>query len=122
MANEITITLSASVANSYFKSSFQPGSIQLNQTAIGGHMPIVSVGTSEEALTFGDISTLGYVALRNLDTTNYVDIGPESGGAMVAMIRLKAGNVAIMRLKPGITVRAQANTAAVKLQVWALED
>lgn len=122
MANEITITLSASVANAYFKSSFQPGSIQLNQTAIGGHMPIVSVGTSEEALTFGDISTLGYMALRNLDTTNYVDIGPESGGAMVPMVRLKAGNVAIMRLKPGITVRAQANTAAVKLQVWALED
>lgn len=122
MANEITITLSASCANGYFKSAFQPGSIQLNQTAIGGHGPVVSVGTSEEALTFGDISTLGYMALRNLDTTNYVDIGPESGGAMVPMVRLKAGNVAIMRLKPGITVRAQANTAAVKLQVWALED
>lgn len=122
MANEISLTVNMQVSNGNFRTSFTPGTIQVDQAAIGGHMPIVSVGTTEEVLGFGDIGTLGYMALRNLDGTNYVDIGPESGGAMVPIIRLEAGNVAVMRLKPGITVRAQANTAAVKLQVVALED
>jgi hypothetical protein len=119
---EITITASGVVSNGNFRSSFAPGTISVTQNAIGGHMPIIAVGTSEEVLSFGDIGTLGYVAFRNLDATNYVEIGPEASGALVSFIKLKAGNVAIMRLTPGITVRAKANTASVKLQMWALED
>lgn len=122
MANEISATVNVQVSNGNFRSSFAPGTVQITQSAIGGHMPIVTVGTSEEVIGFGDITTLGLAALRNLDATNYVRVGPESGGAMVPMLRIKPGEVQFLRLEPGITVRAQANTAAVKLHVWALND
>lgn len=122
MANEITLNVSMAVVNAKLKASFAPGTLQVTQAAVGGHFPIISVGTSDEAIDDGDVGTLGYVAFRNLDSTNYVDIGPDSGGAIVPMIRLEAGDVAIMRVKPGITMRAQANTAAVKLQMFLLED
>lgn len=121
MANEITVGLSMNVSNGYFVDQFQPGTIQITQAAIGGHSPIVIVGTSEEDLGTGDISTLGLCALRNLDTTNYVTYGPKSAGSMVALGRIKAGEVAFFRFEPGITLRWIANTSSVKIQVKLLE-
>lgn len=122
MADELKITVSTTLTNGYFKDTNQPGTISVTQAAIGAHMPVVSVGTAEEDLTTGDISTLGWVYLRNMDTTNYVTLGPKSGGAMVAFGRLKAGEVAVLRLEPGITLRWQANTAAVKVLVKLYEN
>ena len=122
MANEIQTTLNVAVVNGNFRQTFAPGTIQITQTAQGAHSPVVSVGTSEEDLSVGDISTLGVLCLRNLDSANYVQWGPKSGGAMVAVGRLKAGEVAYIRLEPGITLRWIANTAAVKVQVMLLEN
>ena len=82
----------------------------------------MSVGTSEEDLSVGDVGTVGWLFLRNLDSSNYVVFGPKSGGAMVAFGRLKAGEVAALRVSSGVTLRWQANTAAVKVQVILLED
>lgn len=122
MANEIQTTLNVAVVNGNFRQTFAPGTIQITQAAQGAHSPIVSVGTSEEDLTTGDVGTLGVLCLRNLDTTNYVQWGPKSGGAMVAIGRIKAGEVAFLRLEPGITIRWIANTAACKVQVMLLEN
>jgi hypothetical protein len=41
---------------------------------------------------------------------------------MVPFIRLEAGESCALRLSPGITIKAQANTAAVKMKVLILED
>jgi hypothetical protein len=82
-----------------------------------------AIGTSEEAITIpGDIATLGYASFTNMDATNYVTIGPDSGGAMVAAMRLKAGESAVLRLSPGASYRAQANTAAVNLDINVFND
>jgi hypothetical protein len=121
MANEITITQKLSVSNGGYAATFDSGSLKRDQAAIGAHAPVISVGTSEETISAGDVSTLGYVAFKNLDAANYVDIGPDSTG-LVGFIRLEPGDCAIFRLKPGITIKAQANTAAVKLQMLLLED
>jgi hypothetical protein len=95
---------------------------EITQAAQGAHSPVVSVETVEEDLPIGDITTLGWLYLRNLDTTNYVTYGPKSGGAMVAFGRIKPGEPALMRLEPGITLRWVANTAAVKIQVKLFQD
>jgi hypothetical protein len=123
MANEITLTLKGLVVNGYLRSEFNPGALQFTQTTIGGHFPIVSVGTSEEDFDTGDvgIANAGILMMRNLDTTNYVTYGPKSGGVMVAFGRIKAGEPAAFRLEPSITMRWIANTAAVKVQVWLLQ-
>lgn len=122
MANEITISAKLAVSNGNLSDNLTVNQ-RVDQAAALAHNPVIDVGTSEEVIGTGDIGTLGWVIFRNLDATNYVDIGPESGGSMVAMIRAEAGEVAgPFRLKPGITLRAQANTAAVKLAMLLLED
>ena len=121
MANEITLSVYGQVVNGNFTSRFQPGNVQITQTTLGSHAPIVVVGTSEEDMSFGDIGTVGIVAMRNLDSTNYVQYGPKSGGVMVAFGRLKAGEVAVFRMDSAVTMRWVANTASCKVQVWALE-
>jgi hypothetical protein len=122
MANEITVTIKGVLSNGYLKDSFDPGQVTITQSAKRAARPVIDVGTTEEALVTTDVSTLGWVFFRNLDTTNFVDIGPESAGAMVAMVRLKAGECAAMRLKPGITLRAKADTAAVLLEMKLWND
>lgn len=123
MADEISITSIIRVSNGAFNDLFAPSSLQITQSAIGQEASVQVIGTSEEVVTVsGDVSTLGVAAFQNLDTVNYVDIGPESAGALVGFIRLKAGEFGTIRLKPGITIRAQANTSAVKLKKWILND
>lgn len=119
MANEITINLSMQVAKGNFSTSFAPGALQFDQTAIGAHMPIVDVGTTEETLSLGDVSTEGWIVMRNLDSSNYIQLGFSTG---VYGIRMEAGEVACFRMNPGLTIYAKANTSACKLQVIALED
>lgn len=122
MAGTLRVTVGAELTNGYAKDSFQPGQITVTQDAIGGVHSIVTIGTSEEAITTTDVSTLGWCFMRNLDTANYVEWGPESGGSMVAVGRMEFGEVVACRLKPGITLRAQANTAACKVEIWIAQD
>ncbi len=125
MANEIAISLNATVTNGYLKHSIQPGSLSFDQAAIGAHAPVVSVTTSEMNLATGDISTLGWLFMRNLDDTNYVTWGvsTSTGASMSPAVgRMETGEIAALRLNPGATIRMLANTAACKVQVWLFED
>lgn len=124
MANEIKVTASLSCTNGNF---ILPtiGSAQqsITQSTLGGGGPgYLSIGTSEEAVTFTDVSSLGWCYIRNLDGTNFVTFGPESGGAMVTVGKLKAGEACVLRFQPGITFRMKADTAAVKVQIICLEN
>lgn len=123
MANELTIDINAQLANGSHEETFQTGQLQFDQAAIGAHAPVVIVGqAAEEDLDVGDISTEGWLFLRNLDSTNYVTYGPKSGGVMVPLGRLEPGEPASFRLEPGVVLRWQADTADVKVKVLLLED
>jgi hypothetical protein len=105
---------------------YKPGAINLTniqvaQAAAGADARIVSVGTSEADITFG-VTTHGYLLLRNLDDTNYIKYGPKSSGVMVELGRLKAGEIAVLRVAPGATFRAVADTAACNLWVHMEND
>lgn len=123
MANELTITAAASLVNGNYRERFDLGnSLQVDQSAQGAMSGIVNIGTSEEDLDLSELSTPGYAFLRNLDATNFVTIGPKSGGVMVSMIKLLPGEIAIFRLAGSVTLRAVADTAAVELQRMILES
>lgn len=119
MANSLVISTSVVATLGSFKDTFSPGALTVTPAAIGAHCPIVTVGTSEEDLDVGDVtaSGQGYAILQNLDATNFVTYGPKSGGAMVAMGRLKAGEIAVLRLEPSAVLRWKADSAAVKVSV-----
>lgn len=122
MAGVLTLNLSGNLVNGGDRDAWSHGSLSIVQAAIGGYRPIISVGTSEEDMLVGDVGTLGYLFLKNLDETNYITYGPKSAGAMVAFGRIKPGEEACIRLEPGVTLRWIANTAAVKVKVWLLEN
>lgn len=124
MANEITMTAQIRCTNGSFTENFAPAQKRIDQSSVGlaGNVQTIGFAADETITVIGDLATLGIAAFQNLDATNYVDIGPDDSGALLGFIRLEAGEFATMRLKPGITIRAQANTAAVKLRVWILND
>lgn len=125
MANEIAITTKIVVSNSTLKYRDEPGVKYVTQTTGELYDEVLTRTTSDVALTLGSVSAAnyGYARFTNLDGTNYIDIGPESGGAIVGMLRLKAGESSgWMRVKPSVTLRTQANTASVKLRIQMLRD
>lgn len=117
MANEITIKETITVSNGNFKDTFAPGTLFLDQaTATGGNPGTVNVGTSEQDISFGDV-TPNLVVMRNMDSTNYVKYGPKSGGSMIEFGRLKPGTSARFILAPSVTLRMVANAAACKVLI-----
>lgn len=80
---------------------------------------IQEIGTSEEEITQGaDLGTPGYVLAKNLDSTNYIEIGSTTG---VYDIKLKAGEFALWRHNSA-TIYTKANTAACDLEYILIED
>ncbi len=116
MANEIQGNFGLKVANGYFQDQYS-NSFSYTQYAVGRGGYVQTIGTSEEVVVTGDIAANGWCLLVNLDEDNYVEYGPESGGAMVAFGKLKPGEFAWFRLKPGVVLRAQADTADVQVDV-----
>lgn len=79
---------------------------------------IVSVGfAAEEAIPLGEVSSLGWFAAKNLDTTNYVEIR-HATGASNDIVKLLPNNGGCM-FHWGSDVTAPywiADTAAVRVQ------
>lgn len=123
MSQEITVSAALRVRNGNLVADIHPGALQIDQAAARGPAPgSVNVGTSEEVISFAELATLGWCMIHNLDATNFVDFGPESGGAMVAAIRVEAGEIALFRLVPGTTYRAKADTAACNVVFSGFND
>ena len=122
MPGTLNVSVRIDHVNGALKLPFNSGTVAVGQTGLGGRQAVQIIGTSAEAIDTTDISTLGVFVLQNLDSTNYVEVGPDNSGTMVPLMRLKAGEVATFRSKPGITIKAQANTASVKLLVIAYEN
>lgn len=79
---------------------------------------IVSVGTGDETLDLGDVATNGWFFARNLDLTNYVDLGLD-GSAYG--IRLREGGGFCLLQWNGAAIHAKANTGACKIEYLLIE-
>lgn len=109
MANEITINASLE-----FEDDFQTLSDEIVDRIVSPSVkkPFKTrqtIGTSEEAINLGEISSLGYAMFRNLDPTNYVELRVSSGGAKFARLDPDTdsngkGGVALLRLGSGAQV------------------
>jgi hypothetical protein len=83
-----------------------------------GDKEVQAIGTADEVLNLGDIATIGYVMLRNLDATNYISIG--SDGTLYP-IKLKPGEVALVRWNAA-AIHAKANVAVCNLEYTLISD
>lgn len=94
----------------------------LSVTTAAGNVDnrIVSVATSETTFTIdANIGNAGYVYAKNLDGTNYVDLG---FATTVYPLRLKAGQVALFPITPAQSALYMlANTAACRVEIMVHE-
>jgi hypothetical protein len=120
MANEITVTSGIRVTNGNSSFAQAAKTKSFDQAAIGGPTPgAISVGTSEESTAFPELTTEGWLYMQNNDATNYVQWGFSTG---VYGGRLKAGESALFRMEPGLTLYLKANTAACNVLVAGFEN
>ena len=119
MADELSLQIVATLTNGELDVRFAPGAKQYDQTTQGSIDQVVTVNTSAaETISFGDISTPGFCFVRNLDPSNYVTLSSTGG----AFSRVEAGEIGGWRLDPSMTLSAQADTAACKVQFVILSD
>ncbi len=117
MSNELSLT----VGLVYDKNGVAFSKSEGIQVTVDGDSFVegnLSIGTSEEELTqLADLGTPGYVLLKNLDATNYIEVGSTTG---VYDIKLKAGEIALYRHNSA-TLYAKANTGACLLHYLVFE-
>jgi hypothetical protein len=78
------------------------------------------IGTTAEAVSFGEITGApAQVMIQNLDATNFVEIGGDSG-LTVFKLKILAGKAVLISPSSG-TMYAKADTAAVRILVVAVE-
>lgn len=125
MANEITIQASVKLVNGALRRPFEPPVKQVSQTTKAAFEDVVTVGTSEQDLSLPTNSAVtsanqALCQIVNLDSTNFVKLGPKSAGAMVEFMRLYPGVPQILELAPSVTLRWIADTAACKVAIQIL--
>lgn len=78
---------------------------------------IQTIGTTEEALDVGDVSSAGYILVINLDDTNYVEVGL-TGSYCIELP--KNGGFAVF--PPTGTIMAKANSAECDIEFYVFPD
>lgn len=125
MANEISVTtnLTATKGNLSFARSVTTNAT-MNLARKGDFVQSIPTTAAGTALTIpAGVTTNGWTLFRNLDATNYVEIGSQTGGTTFLPVgRLNAGESALFRLAQGVSIYARANTGAVDLEANVLND
>lgn len=80
-----------------------------------------SIGTTAELLGKGEIGTPGFLIVKNLDATNYVEFEKATFSTTAGTVKLKAGESACFRVASS-TIYACANTAACVVSYLLIED
>ena len=122
MANEIAVSVSLSVNHSPMSAASKSISGSFDQAGINYFegsqtIPTTAGGT---ALTKGGVGTIGWVWIKNTDSTHFVQIMTAVAGT--AFMKLKPGQAFEGPLDPGIAAPAAlADTASVNIEMLILE-
>jgi hypothetical protein len=117
LAKEIRLTINLAATKGSLTVS---RNVTVQPTMTGTHMSynVQNIGFSahEQIVVNSDVATQGLTFFRNLDATNYVSIGVVVSAAFYPLLRLMPGEIAAVRLEPGVAVYAKAHTAATDLE------
>jgi len=111
MANEITFSFNARLANGTFLDQWTPAQLNITQAVAGACLATGTATTGGTTVTL-PVTTLGVAYFQNTDPTNYCEVN--------GFLKLLPGEGFVMRLKTGITVTITANTASITyaVRVW----
>jgi hypothetical protein len=117
MANKITFSVGLSWSDG--KDTIRGNSsLTVDQAGDNVIFQLQTIGTAAEAVELIDV-TPGYIFFKNNSTTNFVEVATDIGMSPIAA-KLVPGN-GIMIPTETLTWFARANTAAVLLQVLAVD-
>lgn len=119
MSDEITINAFLSFTNGVRSDEFGETGLTFDMSGTDYVRKTQSVGTSEEALNIGEITTPGYILIRNRDATNFVSLRAATGGANC--VKIKAGEIALFRLASTAPF-VIADTSSVEIEYLLIED
>lgn len=119
MAAELLLqgSLKFSKGGANFEANFASGYFDVAGSA--GNKQVQAIGITDETLVLGDVSSIGYVALKNLDTTNSILIG--SDGTLYPFILRANGGWAIVEWNAA-AIHAKANVAPCNLEYTIISD
>ena len=122
MADEISYTAKLAVTKSNLSyTRTVSDAVDMTGSTHNGGSPSIPITTAGTALALGDVTTPGWAFFRNLDATNFIEIGIQQGGVFYPFLKLKAGDATACRL--GTTAPyARANTAAARLEFAIFQD
>jgi hypothetical protein len=117
MSKELEVAMGFSFSKAGVTVHFATRTIEIDVIGGTAYHHIKLVGTSPEDLPTGAIETIGYCWFRNLDTTNFIQLGVNNN----VFMKLKPLEEAVVRL--GISnPQAIADTAPAELEYIIVED
>ncbi len=119
MAEEITIDAALTVSR-MTPSMCTMGTLKITQSGKHCLANVQNIGTTAEALVIGDCAVLGYLFVKNMDPTNYVQLGLDSAVSTQIFAKLRPNEFCLIPVN-GNTVYAKANVAAADLLVGCAE-
>src|SRR6185369_5689912 len=96
MSNVIAVSVSSTVTFGAGGSIAGTGSFSVTQAGTNNIGNVQNIGTSTEQFTYGDVTTIGYLFIKNLDATNYVEFDLNTPVAGTAFCKLLAGECAFI--------------------------
>src|SRR5438067_1082817 len=117
MANEISISQTLRLSKTGVSASLA-SSFTADQLGDKYQAGVQIVGTAEESLDKGDIGTIGYIAFKNLDATNYVHMGITTGGYSIIC---KAGKGGLIPWNNATAPKVKADTASCEVEYLMIE-
>jgi len=116
MANEISYQFQTVLNNGELSDSYSSGSLAADQSTAkvmrsGGSIGTVAAG---DVLGGADLTELGLAVFKNLDDTNFVEVGVQVGGTFYGFAKLEPGEAGVVRLV-NTNIYARADTADVEL-------
>ncbi len=125
MANEITVSVSLDCINGDFRHTRKVTGQKYTQDAIGARSGVQEIGfAAHEILLATDVVVEGWVYMRNVDDTNFVEWGIDVAAAFEPVGKMEVGEPAMFRLSTdaGAALYLKANVGAVKVEYVILED
>ena len=124
MANEKTVSITLSVKNGDLDRTSKVNNLKLDQTNARAASDTQTVGTTEELLAVGDLTTPAECYLRNLDATNFVTVGVKPASTYYPVFRLKANSKMPLcgLIESGVSLYVKADTAACDIDKLILDE
>lgn len=121
MANEITLAASLTLIKTGVNISGTLSGLAITQGGTNSIGNIQNIGITTEQIVYGDVTTIGYLFVKNMDATNFVLVSlatPAIAGTSFA--KLLPGEALVIPTRQ-TTVYAIADTAACDCYIVAVE-